>query len=348
MQDVQFLCPTCGHHLDPRENGFSCANSHQYSLQNGVIKLSSQPSYWSLLPENDMQLLLSDAAAKGWKRAILESASQRVKDLYLWTDCPARADGAFYLNLDKNSSVLDLGAGWGTYTFALAPRVKEVVAADTNVQSLEWISLRARQENRANISTVHINPLDFGQIPTADRQFDAVILNGVLEWVGSYLKHGDPKTMQQNCLKEIFRVLKPGGQLWIGIENRFGLRYFQGAGDDHLTYYSKDKIAYTTIFPRWLADITTMRKLGQLYRTYTHSLWGHQRMLARAGFQRTDYFYPVSDYRAASTKVIPVESSECAELIDGRLGAFWKTIVKTFRLEAALCDSYFIRAGKGE
>ncbi len=346
MQDIQLICPTCSHNLKLRENRFSCDNNHHYLIQNGVIKLSSQPSYWSLLPENDMQLLLQDAEALGWKKAILESPSQKVKDLYLWTDCPARADGAFYLDLDSSSSVLDLGSGWGSYTFALSPRIKWAVAADTNSQSLEFISLRARQGSLNNISSVHINPLDFGMIPFADQQFDAVILNGVLEWVGSYVNHGDPLKIQRTCLKEINRILKPEGQLWIGIENRFGLRYFQGAADDHLTYYSKEKIAYTTLLPRQLANYITMRKLDQPYRTYTHSFWGYKRLLKKAGFKQIDFFYPESDYRAASTKIIPVESRETKNSIDRRAGRFWATIIKGSKLEAALCDSYFIRAGK--
>jgi len=307
--------------------------------------MSDEISYWNLLDPQIMKAFLEDVKSKGWKAAIQTSNNPKIKELYLFTDCPPRADGTFYLSLTEQSSVLDLGAGWGSYTFALSPRVGQITAADSSLESLGFIKLRAEQDAIENISTVHIKPLDFGKIPFAGGSFDCVIMNGVLEWVGSYLKSGDPLKMQKNCLKEVFRILKKNGELWIGIENRFGLRYFTGAPDDHLLYYSSKEIKYTTLFPRFIADIITRLKIGVPYRTYTHSLWGLKRMLKKAGFNDIEFYFPETDYRARSTQILPINSRETKEIISGRIkNKFLRWIISFIKLEPALCDSFFLRA----
>jgi SAM-dependent methyltransferase len=349
---MKYVCPQCQTLLIARDDKFFCSKcSKEWRIVNGVLKLSGSPSYWGLLPAEVMRVFLKQVRARGWRDAILSSAYPEIKGLYAFTDCPSRADGAFYLSLTPRARVLDLGSGWGSYTFALSPRVKEVVAADTSLESLEFISLRARQDNRNNITAVQIEPLDYGKIPFADNSFDAVIMNGVLEWVGSYLKKGDPLKIQEKCLKEVRRVLKPGGEAWIGIENRFGLRYLLGAQDDHLKYYSSKKIAYTTLFPRLMAGLITKISLGIPYRTYTHSLWGYRRLLKRAGFKTTEFYFPEQDYRAASSRIYPVQSGQVRKSLKNRMRKpAWLKLLSLLRLEPALCDSYFIllRSGKSE
>jgi SAM-dependent methyltransferase len=306
---------------------------------------------WSLVPAAEMSTFLAAVEKQGWKKAILESTNPQIKSLYLFTDCPSRADGTFYLSLNSTSRVLDLGAGWGSYTFALSPRVSRVVAADSDQNSLAFIAARAKQDGRQNVETVLIEPLERARLPFADGAFDGVILNGVLEWVGSQSTTGDPLKLQVNCLKEIKRILAPGGELWIGIENRFGLSYLTGAPDDHLRYYSSQQllgsqgIAFTTIVPRFVADWITRKKLGRPYRTYTHSLAGYKRLLARAGFRATEFYFPEQGYRAASTKIYPLDCQELKTWMRKKIKhPFWQQLVSFLGLEPKLCDSYFILA----
>ena len=344
-----FICPKCRAALTISTDHYDCQNCRaQWPISAGVVKLSEKLSYWSLLPQELFQDFLAEAEAKGWREAIVSSNQQQVRELLTFTDSPSRADGSFYLSLTDESRVLDLGPGWGSYTFAISPRVKEIVAADTNNEALRFISLRARQSKISNITPALIEPLDYARLPFADNAFDAVIMNGVLEWVGAYLAQGDPLKIQSACLKETARVLKPGGEIWLGIENRFGLRYFYGAPDDHLLYYAPEKrLAYTTLMPRLLADLVTRQKLGRPYRTYTHSLWGLKRLLNRAGLDRLEFYYPEDDYRALSTRIIPVEAMEAKRQVGSKIkNQLVAGLVKTFDLEPALCDSYFVLGGK--
>ena len=187
---------------------------------------------------------------------------------------------------------------------------------------------------------MQIEPLDHGKLPFAEKSFDVVIMNGVLEWVGSYLKTGDPLNIQQKCLKEVRRVLKEAGELWIGIENRFGLKYLQGEPDDHLRYYSPKKpVSYTTVVPRIIANLMTQKALGIPYRTYTHSFWGLKRLLKRAGFKEAEFYYPLEGYRAVAAKIYPVQSREVRAKIRERIKPF-----SLFGLEPALCNTFFVLA----
>jgi len=316
----------------------------------GVMKLSKTGTYWEIIPKDQMDVFLARILEIGWHEAIKTSDVHKIRDLYTWTDCPSRSDGSYYLPLTRESKVLDLGSGWGSYTFPLSSRAGLVVAADSCMESLRFISLRAKQDGINNIRTAHIDPLDFGILPFASGKFDSVIMNGVLEWVGSYLKKGDPKKIQQNCLKEVYRVLKPGGTLYIGMENRFGFQYFLGAPDDHLIYYSSEKkVAYTMLLPRYIANLISQKILGVPYRTYTHSLFGHKRMLRKAGFKRTDFYYPEDGYRASTTKIIPLKSKEVSKIMNKKHGnnIFFKLASKLFG-EGFFCDSYFIVAHKEE
>jgi len=351
MNEFKYICPNCSAALELVKTKYICPKcSAEWGMVEGVARLSRSPSYWSLVPEAEMKAFLGEVRSRGWKDAVLSSANPKIKELYTWTDAPSRADGTFYLSLTPQSSVLDLGSGWGSYTFGLSPRVKQVIAADSSLGSLEFISLRAQQDKRGNVAAVHIEPLDYARLPFPDSAFDAVIMNGVLEWVGSYLKKGDPLKIQRNCLKEVSRVLKPGGEVLIGIENRFGLRYILGAPDDHLKYYSSSRsVSYTTLLPRMIADRICRRTLGVSYRTYTHSLWGYRRMLKGAGFKKIDFYFPEQDYRAISSKIYPLNSNEVRKTLRLRTGSSrWLKLMSLFNLEPALCDSYFIRAGVAE
>jgi hypothetical protein len=70
----------------------------------------------------------------------------------------------------------------------------------------------------------NLNDIEFGQ------KFDYITLNGVLEYAGAFTKTDDP---YGDFLKQIKTYLKQEGKLIIAIENRYGLKYFAGAKEDH-------------------------------------------------------------------------------------------------------------------
>jgi SAM-dependent methyltransferase len=343
-ETISLLCPSCGSGIVTDAGAISCKGcTKDIKMIDGVMDLGGGQNYWEMIPKEQMGVFLRNVKDLGWAAAIRTSEVQKIRDLYLWADAPSRTDASYFLPLTRESTVLDLGSGWGSYTFPLSLRTKLVVAADSCMESLKFISLRARQDRAANIFPVHIRPLDSGRLPFAPGQFDCVIMNGVLEWVGSYVRTGDPKKIQERCLKDICRILKPGGAIYIGIENRYGFQYFLGAPDDHLMHYSPDvRVAYTTLMPRFAADMVTRRRLNVPYRTFTHSIRTLKAMLKNSGFGRSEFYYPEKGYRALSTKVSPVESGETESLMRKKYGArpLFRALSGIFGARS-LCDSYF-------
>jgi len=101
--------------------------------------------------------------------------------------------------------VLDLGCGAGHVSFAVAPRVKSVIAYDLSARMLQVVRGEAERRNLKNITTEQGKA---EQLPFANASFD---------WVCTrYSAHHWQELGQ--AVKEVFRVLKPGG-LFIVIDS---------------------------------------------------------------------------------------------------------------------------------
>jgi SAM-dependent methyltransferase len=102
--------------------------------------------------------------------------------------------------LDPTWVIGDLGCGTGALTAAFAPHVAQVHAVDASSAMLA--AARARLERWPHVQ-VHEGVLE--QLPLADRTLDVAVLSLVLHHVA------DP----QRALREVARVLRPGGRLLI-------------------------------------------------------------------------------------------------------------------------------------
>jgi hypothetical protein len=72
-------------------------------------------------------------------------------------------------------------------------------------------------------------------------------------------------------------VLKPGGTLLLGIENRYAAHYFAGAREDHTD------LRFSSLIPRRLADLYNRRAKGVPFETPTHSREALRELLRGAG-----------------------------------------------------------------
>jgi 2-polyprenyl-3-methyl-5-hydroxy-6-metoxy-1,4-benzoquinol methylase len=86
----------------------------------------------------------------------------------------------FYLRLCQiitpQNTVLDVGAGTGRFTLALAPHVKHITAVEPNASMLNYLRQDARERGLTNISLVQTTWQD----APGDLQADTVICNHVL------------------------------------------------------------------------------------------------------------------------------------------------------------------------
>ena len=190
---------------------------------------------------------------------------------------PARHNLLRSFDFSNNDSVLEVGAGCGAFTGVLCDKFKNVTAVE--LSRLRAEVLAHRNKNRTNLEVIigNLNDLSF------DKEFDAITLIGVLEYAGKFTQSPNP---YNDFLVKMRGMLKPGGQLIIAIENRYGLKYWAGFKEDHLGKYFAGLEGYDIN-----ADVCTFSKKEL------------ESLLSDAGFKNLSFYYPLPDYKFASTIV---------------------------------------------
>jgi SAM-dependent methyltransferase len=173
-----------------------------------------------------------------------------------------------------NGIAVDVGAGLGTHTIALARSARHVYAIDRSLRRAALTAARARAEGLPNVTAAHA---DASRIPLGSETCDLALLIGVLEWTG--FGASNPVAAQRLVLSEIKRILKPGGSLLIGIENRFGAHYFLGAREEHTS------LRFGSLLPRRLADAYSRALRGRPMTNYTYSRAALLELVRETGLQ---------------------------------------------------------------
>lgn len=107
------------------------------------------------------------------------------------------------MKLLKNSmTVMDLGAGDGYISRAVAGYVKKVVAVDISAEMLRELHKKAENDNILNIEMLESDGCD---VPVENSSVDIVCAN-------MYLHHIDDPEL---AIKEMNRVLKPNGTVFL-------------------------------------------------------------------------------------------------------------------------------------
>jgi len=286
-------CPTCEALLVEDAAGLRCEQcARSYPVSDGIPRFNPDGFYWGEIPRPHMRAVLDRARVVGWKEAARELLPPSRPDLWDYITDPGRADFRHYLPFGRDSDVLDLGAGWGTLTTALAPHCRSVTAVEGVEERVSMLQLRCRQEGLANVRAVRS---DFLRPPFPPASFDVVLMNGVLEWVGCADAGSPPGIVQRRFLRRIRRLIRPGGGIYVGIENRTGFRLWLGARDH-------SGLPFTSLLPRSAASLMTslLPSWGPrgAYRTYTYTYWGYRRLLDRCGFSAVEIYAALPSYNA--------------------------------------------------
>lgn len=105
--------------------------------------------------------------------------------------------------------VLDMGCGWGTFCWALGPRVSEIVGVDFSQKSIELCEARLARTPIDGVSFLRADARNTG---LEAESFDLVIGADLVE----HLYPEDSEAM----VAEAFRVLKKGGRLSLWTPHR--------------------------------------------------------------------------------------------------------------------------------
>ena len=342
--DGQLSCPSCASALIQRGASLLCQScNHTWPIVDDVPSFVSDFPYWGEMPHEQMLIVNRLIRERPWQQVLLESDNpdvRRAADMVLNLD---RANWHWLTDLCPNSRALDLGAGMGTTAHALAGRFREVVALEPVAERVEFMQCRFAQEGLRNVKVLRSS---LWNIPFGPESFDLVSLNGVLEWVATG-RPGNPEQLQQAALNKAFELLRPGGYLYVGIENRMPWQYFTGAPDVHCG------LPYVTVLPRPIANWYAKRK-GQCegYRNYLYSILGYRRLLKRAGFADVQFYLAVPSYNAprfympVTENVFAYFSRNFNPNRSGRLAAIVHSMFARLRLLKYLQNSFAILGKK--
>lgn len=175
------------------------------------------------------------------------------------------------MDIRSSDTVLEIGAGMGAVTGAIARRCKKVECIELS----ERRSLANAYRNR-EYGNIEIYVGNFQDIQL-DKKYDVITLVGVFEYAQHYIQTENP---YEDFLRQISKALKENGRLYIAIENKLGMKYFAGCAEDHLGeifagiegYKPEDKV-----------------------KTFTKSQL--ENMLRATGYGSLYFYYPFPDYK---------------------------------------------------
>jgi len=223
---------------------------------------------------------------KNWQEVAAELYGKNNGWLFKIITNQNRSDFLFLLDIEKNHLALDLGADWGQVAIPLS-KFCDVIAVENNIEKVDIMKKIAEQEHRSNLQFVVANISD--KI-FEHEQFNLVIFNGVLELMGTF-SNGNPIELQQDALNEAYQLLKPGGVLYMSIENKYDLKYILGERDDHTGFKG---LVYLT---RDTAQRIFEAETGKELRIFMHSKKEYENMLKKAGFQNIKFFGDLPNHK---------------------------------------------------
>lgn len=171
----------------------------------------------------------------------------------------------------NNARILEIGAGCGAITGLLSKKASEVISIELSKKR----SLINAYKNRKceNIKIMVGNFQDM----KLDGKFDYITLIGVWEYAKLYVDNTQPYLKMLEIAKG---YLKPTGKIIIAIENKMGLKYWNGAPEDH-----------TANLYSGLNDYIDSNKVR------TFSKQEIEKILTKAGIVKYKFYYPMPDYK---------------------------------------------------
>lgn len=184
---------------------------------------------------------------------------------------PVRENILHWYDFDESSNLLEIGGGCGALTGLFARRLRGVKVVELSKRRAEIIYNRHIKCSNLEVIAGNLNDINFSE------KFDYITLIGVLEYAGKFTQEEQPF---KRFLEKVKSFLKPEGKLLIAIENKFGLKYWAGAKEDHtgkffdgIENYPEDK------------SIQTFGKIEL------------EKLLKSAGYNKFSFYYPMPDYK---------------------------------------------------
>ncbi|MEG0961857.1 MAG: methyltransferase [Lachnospiraceae bacterium] len=175
------------------------------------------------------------------------------------------------MEIRKSDDVLEIGAGLGAVTGAIARKCKKVDCIELSRRRSLVNAYRHR-----DYSNIEIFVGNFQDI-AIEKKYDVITLIGVLEYAYHYI---DSKHPYEDFIKKVSQSLKQNGKLYVAIENKLGMKYFAGYHEDHIG--------------KPFVGIEGYKKEDKV-KTFSRSQL--EKLLLENGFSSTHFYYPFPDYK---------------------------------------------------
>lgn len=247
---------------------------------------------------------------------------------------PVRKNILEWYPFDKNEEALEIGSGCGAVTGALCENLKSV----TCIELSKTRSLINANRNK-NYDNLEIMVGNFNDIKI-EKKYKYITLIGVLEYAAYYTGTKNPFV---DFLKRIKEYLKPEGKLLIAIENKYGLKYFAGACEDHTG--------------RMYDGIEGYINSDAKVRTFSKNEL--EDIIKEAGYDDVNFYYPFPDYKLPTQVYSPEFLPDGKDLVcsldcydNNRIRVFDETVAFENIIDAGMFEffsnSYFIEVGQKE
>jgi len=298
--EPDWACPRCGGGLDRSDHEYSCASCETtWPVIDGIPHFVSEARYWGEIPEPKLQRVLAATRTQHWKEVLGASEDPDIARAFTFIANLNRTSWQYFLPSGRGKSALCVGEGMGATAHALAANYACVVALEPVRARVEFMRQRFRQDRIDNVRIVRSG---FPDVPFARQSFDLVVFNGVIEWLPSGQPSEDPTKVQLGALRKACELLRPGGHVYVGIENRWCYEYFLGAKDPHVG------VPWVTILPRRVAHRLMRRAGSRRYDAYLYGSRGYRRLLRTAGFVDTQVFVAKDSYNDPAA-IVPLQGA---------------------------------------
>ncbi len=254
---------------------------------------ADQGFYYGEIPREPMLEILADGRRTKDPEGAVRRFCQRTGNAYFqeYALDPRRALGLRLLGNLAGRRVLDYGCGIGSLGIVAARARAAVTFVDNCLPRLELALQRARQAGVADACFYACRT--WRSLPAAVGRFDAIIVNGVLEWVPSTVgtDFGSVVSVQLDFLSSLRDRMAADGTIYLAIENRFALQYLMGYPEDHTD------IPYLSLMPREAANALHRQRKGTDYTAWTWSLDEFRQRLPQVGLGLRQGFAIFPDYR---------------------------------------------------
>ena len=168
-------------------------------------------------------------------------------------------------------SLLEIGAGCGAVSGVFCRKCDRVVGVDLSRRRSMINAYRHKECGNLELIVGNFEDIRFTE------RFDYVTLIGVLEYSIYYIASEQPFL---DMLKKTKALLKDNGTLIVAIENKYGLKYWSGAREDHTGSVFDGITGYPT---------------SDRVRTFSRNAL--EKLIREAGYKKTEFYYPMPDYK---------------------------------------------------